>query len=176
MDLLVDTSVLRKVRTVEELVSLAEPRGHRILVPSLVYAERDFQFRRYLGGRSPPQTYDGAVVNAFFARFQGILSVLPLDEQEAGALAERQHTRCPSDDSWRDAKRTAARQCLGIEEATPGKGRGCGAPVDLYLVALASPDRPIVTFERKDRPEWQHGRSTGAVLTVEGAKARLAQP
>lgn len=175
MDLLLDTCVVRHVREVEKLAVLARERGHRLLVPGLVYAERAFQERRRLGSPPAPRTYDPQVVRDFFARFQGVLQVLPLDDGEADRAAGRLHQRFPTEGAWLEAKRSACRACLNVLPDHPvGDNHPCGAPVDLYLAALASPERPIVTMEGAARWEWAQGREDGSVVNLETAKQRLA--
>ena len=173
MTILVDTSVLRDVRTFERLVIAAKEHGHRILIPTLVRAERDFQTRRVLATKRPPQPYSAEIVHGFYARFEGIVGFLDLDVPEADAAATRLSGRFPSDEAWKYAKRAAAISCVGEPATPPGEHRACGAPLDWYLAAQASPERPMVTKERPTRPEWA-GWEEGSILDVPAALERLA--
>lgn len=161
MKLLVDTSVLHDVGAFQRLAAAAAARSHRLLVPTLVWTERDAQVRRRVLG-----SYNPAVVADFYARFEQVVELLPWDELEGAQAAQRLASRFPTEAAWQDAKRAAAARALNVPD--PGPNRRCGAQLDWYLAASASPDRPIVTAERTDRDEWS-GWEAGSVLTVQAA-------
>lgn len=161
MTLLVDTSVLYKPRRLRELCGAANSRGGRVVVPALVHAERLFQLHRKHGA-----SFDPGEIRGFFEGLAPVLTVEALDGPAAEELALHMGGSWRTDGDWRAAKREAYRRCMGDPAAEPGTTRPCGAPLDLYLVGLARPSRPIVTVDRG--PEWSCAPA-GCVLSLDEA-------
>jgi hypothetical protein len=168
MIFLVDTSVMTS-QYFRPLVEASAKHGHKVEVPALVYAERLFQLRRRRKG-----AFDPAEIRLWFDRFPTTLSVPNLDPVAAESLAAALYARFPDDAAWLSAKRDAWRRCLGHKVTEePGANRQCGASVDLYILGLASPERPVVT--KDGGPEWK-GWPAGTVLRYTDAMKRAESP
>lgn len=169
MIFLVDTSVMTD-KYFRPLVETSAEHGHKVEVPALVYAERLFRLRRRLKDEFNLAKFLGPL----FDRFPEALSVQALDAAAAASLAEALYARFPDDTAWLSAKRDAWRRCLGHKVTEePGANRPCGASVDLYILGLASPERPVVTEDAG--PEWK-GWPAGTVLRYKDAIKRAGSP
>lgn len=171
MEFLLDSSVIRN--GLPRLTEQAASSGHRLVIPALIHAEQLFQDRRRRAEKGQP--FDPAFFDDFCARHRGTLSVVPLTREEAEVAAERLYRRFPDSATWRNAKRAVARQCcLGTEPPDDQHATAdCGAPVDLFIAALATPERPVIThdvgFEWRDWP-------VGAVISVRRAFDLMGAP
>ena len=164
MIFLLDTSVITAGR-LDALAIAASSRGNKLVVPALIHAERVFQLRRRHGA-----TFDAAVLHAWFENYAGVIVIEPLDAPLAETVAHSLHARYPVDNDWRRAKCAAYHRCVGNEPPAGAGTRRCGAPLDLYVAALASPDRPVISEDRG--PEWV-GAPEGSVLRYQEALTRL---
>lgn len=160
----VDTSVMVPGR-LRSLVEKCAVHNHQVVVPALVFAERLFQLRR-----EKKDAFKLAEIRAWFERHPNTLSVQSLDLDAAADLAGALYARFPDDQAWLGAKRLAWQRCLGqrIRESV-GEHRPCGGSVDLYVVGVATPERPIVTED--GGPEWE-GWPAGTVLSFSDALRR----
>lgn len=164
MKMLLDSSVMSGGQ-LNSLCLAAASNGHELLVPALVYTERVFQIRRSRG-----TTFKQEDIDAWFAKYVGILSVEPLG---GDGLAERMFARWPSDEDWKSVKRKAYRACAGQDPDQDYGTKRCGATLDLYLSSAATPEVPIVTEDKQF--EWK-GLAPGCVLSLEQALERLGSP
>ena len=168
MNFMLDTNVLTPGR-LRQLVLAMQKRGGKLYVPALVHAERLFQLRRQHGAAFNP-----AEVEVFFDTYREVLEVQPMDRALAEALANTLCLRHPTQDAWLAVKRQSYLRAIGREvsqaEALALGNRPCGAPLDLYLAALASPECPIITEDAGH--EWTTA-PPGSVLKLKEALARL---
>ena len=164
MTYLLDSSVLTPGR-LSALTIAAASRGTTLVIPALIHAERVFQLRRLHG-----TTFNATVIQSWFQSYAGVVVIEPLDVPAAESVASALHARYPVDADWRQAKCVAYHRCAGTQPPAGAGARRCGAPLDLYVAALASPQRPVITEDHG--PEWG-GAPEGSVLRYEEALLRL---
>lgn len=162
MQFLLDSSVIRN--GLLRLTEAAAIGGHKLLIPALVHAEQLFQDRRRRADNGKP--FDPRYFEEFRAKHKDTLQILDMSSTHAEETALRLFSRYPGGEAWRAAKRAVARHCCACPESAEDAhpSRDCGAPVDLYLAALASPETPIITAERQGF-EWKEWEA-GAVVDV----------
>lgn len=164
MIFLADTSVLDPGSLRKLVLALAPHRGI-LWVPALIHAERLFQLRREKGS-----AFNMVEIKTWFDTYGDVVKIQNLDQQLAESISVTLHSRFPDHDAWRKIKRTAYRRAMGVEAPENSGTRSCGAPLDLYIAALATPTAPVVTQDKG--PEWDDA-PPGAVISLKEALARL---
>ncbi|WP_309897178.1 hypothetical protein [Archangium sp.] len=166
MKFLIDTSVMTSGRF-RKFLEACKLAGHEVIVPALVHAECLFRIKRRVGASYRPESIDNWYLN-----FPNTLRTGVLDQPNAAALAMALARQFPDDAAWHAAKQAMWRHSLGLEPGPEVRSRWA-APVDAYLVGLASPDIPIVTADKG--LEWR-GWPAGCVLSYEDALRRAGVP
>lgn len=155
---LIDSSVMTAGR-LRKLLEACAVNSHHVFVPALVHAECVFKLRRRHGSSYKPD-----LIDTWYVNFPDTLKLAPLDRVSADALAESLFKQFPDEEKWKCAKREMWRHALGLPEGLTPSSRRTVAPVDAYLVGLASPASPIVSED--GGIEWT-GWPAGSVIKFE---------